>query len=107
MPKQVRALNLILEEESLAARLEVNRGHSSMNQLEKVYMVTPNALDLNNHKRLHYHGTNRGNAVGPIAVPAWSSDTVWQEQVKAKREIFQEASPYPTMTPASLYYILR
>eukprot|EP00959_Pyramimonas_sp_CCMP1952_P117180 2449302-Pyramimonas_sp.AAC.1 len=65
---------------SLDARLGVRRGHSTVNQVEKAYVVSKHALDLSDHERLHYLGGNRGNLVGPIVAPSWTGEHVWQEQ---------------------------
>ena len=58
-----------------------------MNQAEKLYFVTQVPLDLVERDRLHFDGTNRGNCLGPVALPPFSDKMVWKASTNLKREI--------------------
>ena len=49
----------------------------SINQMEKVLIVTPDDQTFTYHTRQHYAGSNRGDVVGPIKAPSW--DDSWIE----------------------------
>lgn len=88
LPKRVRVIHLVLDENSLRDRMDKVRGFCSLNQMERLFLVCRDVLDLNEHDRLHWSGcTNRGNNVGPIAVAAAESDETWRMPVKAKKDI--------------------
>ena len=88
LPKRVRVIHLALDESSLRDRMDKVRGFSSLNQMERLFLVCRDLLDLNEHDRLHWSGcTNRGNNIGPIAVAAAESDETWRMPVKAKKDI--------------------
>ena len=76
-----------MDEESLEERMERVKGFS-LNQVERMYLLTTSPLELTERKRLHYQGKNRGNSLFPVKAPSWSGDEMWKEQVKVKREIF-------------------
>jgi len=88
----VRACYLTFEEDALAKRLERVRGFTSMNLVERFYIVTKDTLDLVEHKREGFQGTNRGNSVGPIVVNQWTDDDVWQLQLRSKKEVIGKAA---------------
>lgn len=85
--KKVRQIFLNLDENSLRERLERVRGFTSINQVERLYLVSKGTLDLNEHDRLHFGGTNRGNQLGPIAVAGFNSDDTWKLPVKIKKVV--------------------
>ena len=85
--KVVRELHVWFEQKSLELRLEKVRGFMALNQAEKIHMITQKSLDLVEHDRLHFAGTNRGNCIGPIAMPTFDDAAVWKVNVKIKREI--------------------
>lgn len=83
--KHVRCLTAIISEGSITDRLAKIRGFSSINQIQKVYLVTKDGLNLNQHERLHTEGSsNRGNFIGPFA---WDdSDRVEQTSFAKLRQ---------------------
>ena len=98
LDKSVRTMFLDYDEDSLTARLEKIRGHGNLNQVEKFYIVSKDILDLVDHKRLNYNGSNRGNSVAFVKLPLWTHESVWQLQVKVKRELIRKAGLVPPTT---------
>ena len=82
--KSTSAITILLDEESVLSRLDIVKGFCSAEQEQHLYLVTRSALSLNLHKRLHYHGTNRGSTLAIVALPAWNDDEVWREKVMVK-----------------------
>ena len=79
--KKVRTWTATMLESSITERLARVRGFSSINQVQRIHLITKNGLHLNEHQRLHSTGTNRGNVLGPFT--ASDSDT-WQMKMKDK-----------------------
>ena len=72
--KHVRTWIASITEGSLTERLSKVRGFSSINQVQRLYLVTKGFLTLNEHQRLHTTGaSNRGNFIGPFAVENWET----------------------------------
>lgn len=85
--KDVRLLYIHYEEESMEDRLDKLRGFMPVNQHERVYVVTKGPLKIEKRKRLHYPGTNRGNSIGPVALPKFDSPEVWRLANKQKKDV--------------------
>ena len=64
------------------------RGFVTLNQLEKVYLITKEPLTLAEKNRLHYQGNNRGNTIGPVKMHAFNDPDTWQLTKKQKLELF-------------------
>ena len=67
LAKVVRTIFFFYDQEGMEERVEKARGFNSMNQMERVHLITKVPLDLVLRNRLHWPGTNRGNTVGPVA----------------------------------------
>ncbi|CAE7018635.1 sinIM, partial [Symbiodinium sp. CCMP2456] len=77
--KSVRCVTAIISENSLAKRVEKVRGYSSVNQIQRVYLVSGKALQLTRHDRLHTaNASNRGNMIGPFVAEDWEGSDVWK-----------------------------
>ena len=87
MHKVVREVHVFYDQKSLEARLDKVRGFLSLNQAEKFFFVTAKPLDLVERDRLHFEGTNRGNCLGPVALPPFCDKTVWKTSSTLKRDI--------------------
>ncbi len=59
-----------LEEASVAARLGVVRGFNALNQLEFMHIYSNSGVKVPERARSQYAGSNRGNVLGPIVLPA-------------------------------------
>lgn len=81
-----RPIRLLYDEESLTSRLGLVRGFSTLNQLETVYVITKQTLNLKSAKRLHYPGTNHGNCISPVVAPAWD-ESAWRLGPKDKKQV--------------------
>jgi len=83
--KQVRTWTATVSESSITERLAKVRGFSSINQIQRIHLITRNGLQLNEHPRLHSNGTNRGNFLGPFTASSWQQDSdAWQMKMKDK-----------------------
>jgi hypothetical protein len=93
--KSVRAVSLILSEDSLAACSEKQRVFNTINQLQTWYHVSKGPLHLNIHNRLVTpRSTNRGNVIGPVAKPPRDSHVDnFMLTVKEKFEVFGRHGP--------------
>lgn len=105
----MRPLYLHFDEESLEERLDKLRGYLSVNQNERIWVISKAALSLPSKKRRHFQGTNKGNAIGPVALPAFDSPDVWRVSQKLKKEIIGKSGgkifvggPLPGVPPAEL-----
>ena len=68
-----RSVFINMDEESLEEHMERVKGFS-LNQVERMYLLTTSPLELTESKRLHYQGKNRGNSLFPVKAPSWSGD---------------------------------
>ncbi|CAL1134722.1 unnamed protein product [Cladocopium goreaui] len=83
--KQVRTWTATMSESSITERLAKVRGFSSINQIQRIHLITRNGLQLNEHQRLHSNGTNRGNFLGPFTASSWQQDSdAWLMRMKDK-----------------------
>jgi hypothetical protein len=89
LDKNVSKLMLLYDEESLGERKEVIRGVGTVDQLESVYLVSKNLLQIDKKPRLHYKGTTSGNTISPIVVPRHGD--MWQETFECKKLIYGSA----------------
>ena len=92
VPKQIRSIVLINSEDSIKERMQKVRGFTAINQVETVHMVSKHALKLTEHNRLHHPGTNRGNVIGPIALPRWDKEDYMVLPPLLKKSVFAQAS---------------
>lgn len=88
IPKHKRTLSLLYSESSLNARLRCHKGYSCTHQIEMLHMVTAEALKLPKVDRLHYEGTSRGQAIGPIQAPAFDAEEAWKLTQAEKKALF-------------------
>ena len=73
--KCVRNQFVILNEQSMSDRMNKVRGHSAINQVQTLLVITRVAPSLATHGRLYTEGaTNRGNVIGRLANDDESSD---------------------------------
>ena len=79
--KKVRTWTATMLESSITERLAKVRGFSSINQVQRIHLITKNGLHLNERQRLHSTGTNRGNVLGPFTA---SDSDAWQMKMKDK-----------------------
>lgn len=86
MPKKKHNMMVLYEEESCQNHQERVRGFCSIQQTEGLLVVSNDVLSLNEHKRLHSGGTNRGNVVGPLAWPSFEQS--WRHTKETKKTIF-------------------
>ena len=59
-----------------------------LNQSEKILAVTQSPLQHVSRKRRHYTGSNRGNVIGPVALPMFDSPEVWKLMSSIKKQMF-------------------
>ena len=57
---------IIMDEQSMAARMSRVRGFKTMDQVEYMHMVTLSGLKVPDRKKEVYGGTNQGNVIGPV-----------------------------------------
>ena len=70
-----KCIYLTFSEESLNDRLDKVRGLIPIEQVERMYVCGVRAFDeLEEVKRKHYPGSNRGNFIGPIKAPDWDDE---------------------------------
>ncbi|CAL1156779.1 unnamed protein product, partial [Cladocopium goreaui] len=74
-----KVLAIIYSEESLAARKERNKmAMGAIKQLESVYMLMPPCgLRVMKKARLHHDGSNRGDSIYGVNMPAFDAKTTW------------------------------
>ena len=70
-------------QDSLRARKGLVRGINAIDQIENLSLYSATELNLPQRRRKHFSGTNHGNKIGDLHVPA--VDTLWHEP-KAVRE---------------------
>ena len=57
-----------------------------------MYVVSALAPKFNFHKRLHFDGNNRGNVIGPLALPSWdNAQESWLVKNKEKKDLLGKA----------------
>ena len=81
----VRHLNIHYDEDSLEERLDKLRGFMPVNQHERMYVITKGPLKMEKRRRLHFAGTNKGNSLGPVAMPKFDAQGVWR--LPPKRDV--------------------
>ena len=93
--KAIRPITLCIAEDSITARLDKNRGFSSIQQLQTLYFVSRAAFNLNHHDRIHCPGsTNRGNFIGPLSLdPHEDKDRTWCVALKDKLSLLGRHGP--------------
>ncbi|MCP4243412.1 MAG: hypothetical protein GY772_22895, partial [bacterium] len=81
-----RRTYLILEENSLARRRQLQRGSKGVHQLEYMTTVTKEGQPARKTPRAFFPGSTMGDCLGPVVLPAW--EHAWQMTLKAKRVIY-------------------
>ena len=99
--KAVSPISILLDEESVMDRMDLVRGFATIDQSQHLYIVTKNALNLNRHKRLHYHGSNRGSTLAIVELPSWESEDMWGLKVERKKEVIGSAAKIAVGGPAA------
>ena len=69
----MKTVTLVYEEESVKARKERVKGVNAVSQQELMHLVSRTAYDVPEMKRVTYAGTNRGNVMAFLRLPAWES----------------------------------
>ncbi len=69
----MKTVTLVYEEESVKARKERVKGVNAVSQQESMHLVSRTAYDVPEMKRVTYAGTNRGNVMAFLRLPAWES----------------------------------
>ena len=78
---------MFLDEESVKKRLGLVRGFKSVNQVEFCYMFTREPMQIKEAAYEGYPGcSNKGNAIGPIALPELTSG--WVKSLRDKKAIY-------------------
>ena len=96
LQKEVRHINVVYDQDSLEARLDKVRGYLPVNQLERIYMITRGIIKMPDRKSLHFSGTNRGNSIGPVAMPSYDEqEAVWRAPMKQKKDIIGKIAKIP------------
>lgn len=80
----VEKITLMFDEASLKKRVQRVKG--MQRQTETMMMCTRNLLVLPEKDRKHFKGSNKGDAIGPINVPDWS--TSWALSFECKKELY-------------------
>ncbi|CAK0877160.1 unnamed protein product, partial [Prorocentrum cordatum] len=85
--KQKRTMYFMYDQDSLAQHRGLTRGGTVIHQCEFLHLFTAAPLDLGEDRdRRYYKGTNKGDTVGPIAMPA--SADMWHLSFTAKKECY-------------------
>ena len=87
LARNFRPIYIMFEQDGLEDRTERCRGFTALNQVERVYLITHDVLDLPLRDRLHWDGNNRGNMVGPVAPLKWNANGTWTATVASKKDI--------------------
>eukprot|EP00959_Pyramimonas_sp_CCMP1952_P382032 8005430-Pyramimonas_sp.AAC.1 len=69
---------VITEESALQKRRGRVRGCTTLDQIEKMYVLTKDIFHVPEKQRLHYSGSSMGNCIGPIALPDYDDVNVWK-----------------------------
>lgn len=90
LPHDVKRLNVVASEASVANRRSKSRGFANAAQLEGLLIISGGDLfALPTKDRLHYGpGTTLGDVVGPVDLPPWHS--AWRMPIKEKRLMYGE-----------------
>ena len=99
--KAVSPISILLDEESVMDRMDLVRGFATIDQSQHVYIVTNNALNLNRHKRLHYHGSNRGSTLAIVELTQWESEETWALKLERKKAVIGPAAKIAVGGPAA------
>lgn len=65
--QRARRVVYLTHTEEAPHRRHMLRGFASINQVERMLVLTARTLSLQERQRLHYKGTNKGNSIGDIA----------------------------------------
>ncbi|CAK8994944.1 Glycosyltransferase-like protein LARGE2 [Durusdinium trenchii] len=92
MSKHKTCKFLIWDEGAIRSKKHRNRG-SQVNQLERVYLILPEDMQVTYKKRKHYSGTSAGDCLGPIIAPAWDDmDETWNATYALKKVMYGAAN---------------
>ena len=72
--KHVHTIFIITEEGSLMKRRTRVRGSTTLDQMEKMMLVTRDIYEVVDKPRKHFGGTSRGNAIGPVSIVDFDGD---------------------------------
>jgi len=59
---------IVMDEQSMSARMSRVRGFKRLDQVEYMHLVTLNGLKVPDRKKEVYGGTNQGNVIGPVCM---------------------------------------
>lgn len=59
---------IVMDTQSMAARMSRVRGFKCLDQVEYMHLVTLNGLKVPDRKKEVYGGTNQGNVIGPVCM---------------------------------------
>jgi hypothetical protein len=87
LTRHCRTVHITKDEASLKKRRKLARMTTAIDQMERMYVVSREPLVLRTQKRALCDGqTNKGNWLGPVVLPTWSSS--WQLTFGQKKELF-------------------
>lgn len=87
MDRKKSSVLIVYAEDAIRDRREKVRGVGTLQQHETVHVVSKDGLPMSSRKRLKYPGTAAGSVIGPVAM---SSDKVWTETFRRKKNIFSD-----------------
>ena len=70
-------LSIMIQEESLKKRRKRVRGYATLNLRHSMYMLASAPLEMPTKARLHYSGSNIGNAISEVVLDEFTEAGVW------------------------------
>ncbi len=85
--RNVRTVHITKEETTMINRRKLCRLSTHIDQMERMYLVSGDTLLLRSRQRKAFpRQTNKGNWLGPVALPLWSSS--WRLPFATKKELY-------------------
>lgn len=81
-----KQLFVMLNEECLKQRRARLKGTATLHQVEFLYALSREPLNMPERKRQHYDGTNKGDLLGWVALPPWES--AWALTFDEKKKLY-------------------
>ncbi len=90
MDKHVRQWFIFYDQEALSTHRGLSRGSTQIHQMEFIQVVSSAPLDVGEDvPRLHYKGSNKGDAIGPVKMP----DDCWKLTFQEKKTLYGPHRP--------------
>ena len=70
-------LSIMIQEESLKRRRKRVCGYATLNLRHSMYMLVSAPLEMSTKARLHYSGSNIGNAISEVVLDEFTEAGVW------------------------------